>query len=173
MIVYLHHLLQLSQGHTRKLNSLETCQLNRKVFLARHDYIVTGILLPYEFYLLQRQLFQSFYEKHLRLFFTTQSQNKLHIKPCLFECFDQFLFLLTCTLISFDHDRPSLSRMNIGLMLYEVFDPCLIIPNENGIVVPHYIISNCLITLWLENLVNFDIVRHMLVLSQIDNQSDK
>ena len=52
IIVYLHHFLQLSQRHSRKFNSLETCQSDRKVILTSDDDIVTRILLSYEFYLL-------------------------------------------------------------------------------------------------------------------------
>lgn len=58
-------------------------------------------------------------------------------------------------------------------MLYEVFDSSLIISNQNGVVVPHKFVPDVLVGGRLEDLIDLDIVRDMLIFGNVDDESDE
>lgn len=87
VIIDLDHLLDLLKGHSWKLHSLEARQLKGQVARTGDDDVVVRVLLPNEFDLFYRQFIQGFHEEDLSLFFSPQSQHKLHVKSCLLDSF--------------------------------------------------------------------------------------
>lgn len=59
--------------------------------------------------------------------------------------------------------------MDIGLMLDEIFDSSLIISNQDSVVMSHEFVPDALVGGRLEDLVDLDIVRHVLIFGQVDD----
>lgn len=81
--------------------------------------------------------------------------------------------MLTDALIPLHNDWLALSCSYVGLMLYEIFNPCLIVTNEDSVVVAHELLSDLLIAIGLEELVDLDVVRYMVIFGKVHNQHDE
>ena len=76
-------------------------------------------------------------------------------------------------MIPFHDDWLALGCSYVGLMLYEIFGSSLIVANEYGVIVGHELLPDLLIAMGLEELVDLDVVGHMVILCEVHDEHDE
>lgn len=110
------------------------------------------------------------YKKYFRSFLPSQPQGQLHVKFSLFYFVEQLQFLLASTLIAFDNNCFSFQRLQVRLMLYEIFDSGLWVSNQKSVILFEHLVSNFDESFAFEKLIDFDLIYDMLLFSNKNDQ---
>lgn len=152
---------------------MEAFEVNGEVFIADNDDIVFGILLADELDFSERHIVLSVDEKDLCPLLAIDSECQLHVESSLFYLFEEFLLRLACTLISLDHHCLPIQSLQVRLVFDEVLNACLIITDQNGVILLHHIVSHLREARTLKDIVDVDLVENMIVLSDEDDKRDE
>ena len=112
-------------------------------------------------------------EEDLSPFTPFKAQRELKVVACLLDLAEDLLLRLAHALVTLDDHSHPLQGAQVRLVLDEVLDSRIVVADQNGVILPHHVRADLLVDRLLKNLVDFDLVDHVVVLAQVDHQADE
>jgi len=141
--------------------------------MANQNDVVVGVSALDELDLLVGNLVLLVYKKYFCSLLSVNPEGKLQIKTGLLDLGHKPLLGFIGTLIVLDHHCLPLQSLQVGLMLNEIFDSRVEPSYQDRVILLHHFTPQSPVDRLFKDLVYFDLVNDVMVLSQEDDEGDE